>query len=1130
MQQVKSILWCLSAIALTAGGAEPEMFHRLVSLPAPKIIAAAEAFSGGGWDADNLLKPAVSGGYRQEYASRGKGVQTFVDFDFGQPVRLAAFRHMQRKHPDTIAEALLLFSDAPDFNTVKATVKVKHVDESEAVTFAAFAPVAARYVRWQVTALIKGTSPNVGGKGVEFFVAGAAEACPAGVTIQSRTVQVIDRKGDTLVQPFNVTLDSPYAEPIQAVLHVEGLDPKPVELTFGKQAVAYTIASSDAARPLEISLVVGTNKVVTRSETVRPAAKRTVYVLPHSHTDIGYTAIQTDIEEKQINNLLQGMAEARRTADYPKGSRFIWNVEVLWAADLFMQRLPEQHCAELLKAIKSGQVSLNGMYLNELTGLCRPEELVRLFRYATQLGERTGRPVDSAMISDVPGYTWGTVTAMAQAGIRYFSVAPNYFDRIGNILVQWENKPFWWIGPDGQSKVLVWIPFWGYAMSHRYGKMSRQLVEDFCDGLEKQDYPYDLAYVRWAGHGDNAVPDPSICDFVRDWNAAHVWPQFVIASTSEAFSAFEKKYGDKLPQVRGDWSPYWEDGAGSSAAETAMNRASSERLRQAETLWALLEPRRYPAKRFEDAWNHVLLYSEHTWGAYCSISQPGSPFATDQWNIKQSYAAAANLQSRQLLNDAAQVKSEIGGQRTEDRGPRTAVGGQRTAAGEKGKDTFVDVYNTASWMRTEVVRLPRELSEAGSAVADMQGNPVPSQRLTSGELAMLVREMPPFSGRRYLLKKEGKTADVESVKVVGAVIDNGRLRVRLDEQTGGIIELHASGISTNLVDTASGHALNDYLYLLGDDVSKLQRNGPVKITVLDKGPLVASLLVESDAPGCHLLSREIRLTAGGESVELFNRVDKKRLVAKSYYAQDGKESVNFAFPFNVPGGEIRMDVPFGVFRPELDQMPSACKNWLTVGTWADVANQAFGVTWVTLDAPLVQVGGITATLLNSQFNPDVWRKKIEPTQKLYSWAMNNHWGTNYRAYQEEPVVFRFVLRPHLGATEAAAATRFAADTCQPLLAVPGRGPAPDTRPLLSVEPSNVLVSALKPSDDSRALIVRLFNAGTNPADAELTWGRKAPRRLWLSDTGERPGRKLSSRGAVTLPASGLIALRAEFSE
>ena len=65
-------------------------------------------------------------------------------------------------------------------------------------------------------------------------------------------------------------------------------------------------------------------------------------------------------------------------------------------------------------------------YANELTGLCRPEELLQLFRYSTRLGKQCGVRVNSAMMSDVPGFTWGTVTALSQAGIRYFSAAPNY--------------------------------------------------------------------------------------------------------------------------------------------------------------------------------------------------------------------------------------------------------------------------------------------------------------------------------------------------------------------------------------------------------------------------------------------------------------------------------------------------------------------------------------------------------------------------------------------------------------------------------------------------------------------------------------------------------------------------------
>jgi len=288
---------------------------------------------------------------------------------------------------------------------------------------------------------------------------------------------------------------------------------------------------------------------------------------------------------------------------------------------------------------------------------------------------------------------------------------------------------------------------------------------------------------------------------------------------------------------------------------------------------------------------------------------------------------------------------------------------------------------------------------------------------------------------------------------------------------------------------------------------------------------VASLLVESDAPGCHKLTREIRLTAGGDYVELLDTVDKKRLEAVSYQAKEGKESVNFAFPFQVPNGSVRLDVPLGVIRPESDQIPSACKNWLTAGRWADVANADFGMMWVTLDAPLVQVGGITATLLNSQTDPIVWRKKIEPTQKLYSWAMNNHWGTNYRAYQEGPVVFRFVLRPHRGPCSDAEASRFATGFSQPLVTVPGRGRAPSTAPLVRVEPADVIVSGLKPSDDGKAIIVRLLGASDKPMNARLTWSQPAPKRLWISDTSERPRHEVV--GDVQVPAWGVVTLRAE---
>ncbi|MEI7900588.1 MAG: glycoside hydrolase family 38 C-terminal domain-containing protein [bacterium] len=892
-----------------------------------------------------------------------------------------------------------------------------------------------------------------------------------------------------------------------------------LEVAFGGQAETTKIPSAPKGVPSASVLLppgVGAAKdadgIITLKsggkslrQPIRVPARRqmTVYVVPHSHTDIGYTEIQTAIEKKQVNNLLEGIAAARKTADYPEGARFKWSVEVLWAADLYQRRMNDRQRADFLDAVKKGQVSLCGMYLNELTGLCRPEELIRLFRYSTKLSEQCGVKIDSAMISDVPGYTWGTVPAMAQAGIKYFSAAPNFFDRIGTILREWENKPFYWVGPDGTSKVLVWIPFWGYAMSMRYGGMSATLVKDLMEGLEGRKYPYDIAYVRWAGYGDNAVPDPSICEFIKEWNGKYAWPKFVIASASEAFSALEKRYGKELPAVRGDWTPYWEDGAGSSALETAMNRGSSDRLVQAEAIYAMARPGSYPSPAFEDAWNQVLLYSEHTWGAHCSVNGPERQETKEQWEIKQGYALAADRQSRALLDQALKAGY----------------------AGAGGPPSGIDVVNTLSYPRTELALLSKEQSTAGDRVADETGRPVPSQRLTTGELAFVARGVPPFAAKRYTVSAGTAFQDERSpVTPQGVVLENGRVRVRLDEQTGGIVELRAKEIDANLADTASGEAINDYLYLPGDKLADLKRSGQPRISIKEKGPLVASLVVESEAPGCNKLIREIRMVAGFDHVELINNVDKKRLEAKSYMATEGKESVNFAFPFNVPGGEMLVDLPLGAMRPEKDQMPSACKNWVTVGRWINVANKDYGVTWVTLDAPLVELGGITANLLNSQTNPDVWRKTIEPTQKLYSWAMNNHWGTNYRAYQEGPTVFRFILRPFRQATPDEA-TRFATGFSQPLLAVAATGKQARETPALSVEPAGVLVTGFKPSDDGKAVIVRLFGASGKECAAKLTWAEPRPKNVFFSDTSEKPLAKAGS--PVKIPAWGLVTLRVE---
>lgn len=880
-----------------------------------------------------------------------------------------------------------------------------------------------------------------------------------------------------------------------ATLRVRGEEPRQVHLLRGVQRLECFVPMAGNPRTVTVRLEQADKLIASQTVDLTPVRDWVVYILPHSHVDIGYTALQSDVERRQMEHIDTALALSRHTAGYPPEARFKWNAEVLWAVDSYLRQASAEKQQAFFEAVKTGAIGLDAMYANLLTGLCRPEELLRMLDYAKRLESRCGIPIDSAMISDIPGYTWGTIGAMAHAGVKYWSIAPNLFDRIGTTLSEWQDKPFYWVSPSGRDAVLCWIPYKGYSLGHFLQAQLTPHVFEILRDLEQAGYQYDVTYLRWNVHGDNGGPDESLSDAVSDWNAKYAFPKLVIATTREAFTAFEKRYGDRLPRVRGDWTPYWEDGACSTARETGLNRNTAERLVQAETLWTLLNPARFPAPEFEAAWQNVLLYTEHTWGAHNSIREPDSDFVREQWRVKKAFADDADAQSRKLLADAV--------------GPL-----QPPPAAQA-----IDVFNTCSWLRTDLVLVPQDLSSAGDRITGSDGLPVPAQRLSSGELAFVARDVPPFGALRYVISP-GPTAPPASppdpsARADGAALHSGPLTVEIDRQSGAIAGLRSTERPGDLVDARGALRLNEYRYLLGSNPADVQANGPVRIRVKEPGPVVASLLIESDAPGCRRLIREIRAVAGLDRLEIVNTVDKLPVREK--------EGVHFGFAFNVPNGVVRLDIPWTVIRPEADQMPGACKNWLTVGRWADVSNGDLGVTLVTLDAPLVEMGGITATLVGSQPDPQAWLSSLEPSQTLFSWVMNNFWHTNYKADQEGPVVFRYALWPH-GKYDAAACQRLGMACSQPLVAAAAVTPAP-LPSRLRVEPDDVLVTALKRSRDGQALIVRLFGASGEARKAVLTWNEPRPRAICFSDVTEQP--RGPAHEPIEIPGWGIVSLRVE---
>ena len=568
---------------------------------------------------------------------------------------------------------------------------------------------------------------------------------------------------------------------------------------------------------------------------LRPVATRELHVIPHSHVDIGYSDPQPEVERKQWANFRDALALFEKTKDMPPEARFRWEAEGLWAVESFLAQATEAERRAFAEAVKRGDLELPANLTNLLTGLCHPEELARWTDASRRLKRLYGiETAPVAMHTDIPGLAWPTVSALAQAGVRYFSSGPNYMpnlkpdggDRIGGTLVEHGDRPFWWVSPSGRERLLMWVAGRGYSWFHggyvgRVSDAATRGILDYARELTERGYPYELVQVRYTVGGDNGPVDPKLPEFVAEWNARYETPRLVIDSAQGLFEAFERRYGASLPEKRGDLTPYWEDGALSSAGEEILARAAARRLVQAEALWGMADGTGFPRDRFEEAWRQVLLWHEHTWGAAASISEPDRPDVVAQWEYKRAFAVEADRRSRELFDEAA---------------------GRKAAPALLG----VAIANTLGRPRGGLVVLPAGRSRAGERVTDSAGHVLPSQRLADGALAVAVPEVP-GRGLATLAVTAGPPPPVTGrATASGTTLENDALRVELDPATGAIRRLldRARG-----VELAGPQGLARYRYVPGRDPALAQDAGPVTITVEENGTARGGLASRGPGPG-----------------------------------------------------------------------------------------------------------------------------------------------------------------------------------------------------------------------------------------------------------------------------------------
>lgn len=766
--------------------------------------------------------------------------------------------------------------------------------------------------------------------------------------------------------------------------------PFSVNKDFGERRVEFEVPEWSGAKQGRLKVTAGS----TREFQIRlePARKWNVLVVPHTHLDVGYTDYQGKVAELQSRAITQA-------ADLiAKNPRFRFSMDGSWNLEQLLSNRSKEKQEEVLNLIRQGKLALPAQYLNLLTGYASLETLFRSLYYSRMLAHQYGLPFEFANITDVPSYSGSYPSVLASSGIKYFVAAGNNWRAPFLLHGRWNEKsPFWWAGPDGK-KVLVWYSRHYMQVQSLFGLPPRlPAIHDalpiYLQAYAKAEYKPDVVLI----HGtqvENTDLVPETATFVTLWNQQYAYPRLQYATFSDFFKYLDEKFGDQLQTYHGDGGPYWEDGIGGDSYYVAEDRRNQHRALSAEILSTItqgLDPSvRAPKGLIDDIWRNILLFAEHTWTAWISMSMPDHEQTVKQLEVKDYRATSARHQIDDLLQRSV---------------------GQLIDQIQTPSSTLV-VFNSLNWRRNALVET--DLLKEGAAIQDMStGKEVPYEVLWSRQgfsrVRFLAENLPSVGYKCYAIKLTSSPPPaMTQTNSAGWVVENSFYRLVLDESSGTLSKVYDKELERELVDEHSPYRMNQYLYVTGGD-GNTQMMRPIKtwpvaqlaiypasdgkVVGVAKTPFGHSIRLQSRAVNTPLIRTEVLLFDKEKKIEFVNQVEKTAVLAK--------EGVYFAFPLAVENPEFRYATQTGWVDAQRDLLPGASLEWFSVHYWMAVSNSKLAVGIVPLDAPLACFGDINRGLWPSEFRPK--------SSTLFSYVMNNYWDTNYRASQGGQFLFRYVL-------------------------------------------------------------------------------------------------------------------------
>jgi hypothetical protein len=749
-----------------------------------------------------------------------------------------------------------------------------------------------------------------------------------------------------------------------------------------------------------------------------------MYILHHSHTDIGYT----DLQERIIYNHIDYIKTAVNTAKegYKTGSAdkdFKWNCESYYCVERFLEEATEEEKQDFYAMVKSNNIGLSANYLN-FNDLVDKEILSKRTKEMVEHFKAQGIDVKVAMNADVNGVSLGTLDVFLDNGIEFLFT--NIHTHHGMYPLYQNQKPYYWENKDGKRLLvfsgehynlgnalgLVYNKNLNFMTKNYFGENEKQKahIETLKDNIvsyltscEESGYKYDFIPTCVSGvFSDNAPPNPDIIRTIKAFNEAYGDDIHLEMVTLQEFYDKIKDRVKDAPVYKGDLNDWWANGVASTPYAV-------KHYKEAQRMYHLCERLddhgKISKKEFvREAEDNLLLYAEHTWGHSATINNPYDTMVQNLDIRKTSYASKAHEASAKNLNRIAHSRGDK--LRYYDLNGKIKAINASDRKGEKVVEFYIEVWKypgvkvicetSGQEMVTQLSSHPRGVLISFIDFFEAKEEKIYRFEEAAGKDEIINTRVAYIGAER--VKDIVNDYDPKSYKLPYQ-IENAYFKIAYEIGKGVTsfynkvdhIEMLKQGDARFFTPIYENTKIRTNVYeerrRLGRNVRGLHAKKYIgdltEVKVIDDGEIFTTIELFYELEGTYFSSVVIKMYNTLPKLEFKYKIAKK--------LSTDIESIYLPLTLNNLDAVLYIDKSDAIMRPGMDQIPGTCMEYYLTDNGLIYESKENTILIQAKDAPLLYMGEL-------KHHPILLCDNKEENNKrdVYSWIMNNTWETNFK--------------------------------------------------------------------------------------------------------------------------------------